>query len=184
MSDLETDAKPLLGPMIAVEGGPVVLDKEAQALATRWAIKTALMLRVPQSDAPAIPRAYYEAVKDGSLEGIVEFARLAQYGVIDPIGKTITMNRAAFFRISHLEAKLKASTRTDIPNAYGATFSIGYLVFQVFGIYEHGDVLTFGVKRRLDDTIFIWPYQGLQRWPPRYSFNDEGLEAFAKSYTG
>jgi hypothetical protein len=190
MSKLEAEAMPHLSPMIAVEGGPVVLGPDAQTVIARWTLKTALILReIAHDNPPPIPRDYYAQVRADNLITplpSLTYVRLAQYGVIDPIERVIRTDQPAYFKGNPLEVGPSPSKgkhiSTGLPNAYGATIAIGYLVLQVLGIYEHRSVTNLKVRSYPDISVPIWPFVGPQRWPPRYSLNEEGLKAFSDAF--
>jgi hypothetical protein len=169
MSDLESAVKPLLTNAI-VYGEAVSLSVADQRRIALWAIKTAFVLEayrkgktvdhVPEWHFRGMPRtrASTENADPPSGISVVIFGRQLE---IAPEGiEHFTVSRSV------------GIARRDPPNdsvGYVATFAVGYVGFQIFGV----DVQAGGLPNIwygpwvTERTITLWPPLGHPvRWPP------------------
>lgn len=168
MSALETEAKPLLSPMI--EGKQMGLSAGEQKVASTWAVKTAAMLGLTHSELSLVHAADLAAVFAtrkpprnayvwiGAYEG-----DWAGWYSGDVLGLGPRENPAGF--------------------AYCAALVLGRLVFQILGhdLPEPMPPLSAPEADRL--SIQIWPDpRPLVSWPPDFAILDPGLEMFAGQF--
>ena len=157
MGGMETRVQPFLTPMMT-GGFPNSLTPAMQLLLANWAVKTALVLNYMRPNKRPIPDSKYPAFRASSTP----LARqLVWIGHRDPrkdnlivksyIGKTPDPG---------------ATNRTNQGWPYLCTFSIGFVVLQVFG---HTMPLTLNIELGDDHPrvmSMIFPVQGRIEWPP------------------
>jgi hypothetical protein len=169
MSQLETDAQPVLTSMIL--GQVRTLSAEDQTLIARWAFKTALMvaLRYKQSH---IPRDHYHWFYERQ---------------IPPSGVWITLASYDGTRFVNwlFEGKHFAVNRDDqsrrVP-MYLTTITIRHLVLQVWGSGDYdqtGDMPPRPTRPARPFVVRVWPIKHpMRRWPPFADMTDDLLLEF------
>lgn len=175
MSRNETDAKPLLIPML--QGESVSLDTEARAILARWATLRILVAQLghPPDRRRAIPAHRYRDF----------YARQAL-----PIGAQIWAahyNGLGDWPTSYHHVELHSSPfgrpAPATPNAYFTAFSIGHAAFVYWGHeIENGPVIgrLGGLATYL---VPIWPLDdSTVNWPPHGMLGADGLQAVAKHF--
>jgi hypothetical protein len=168
MSRLETEAKPLLSPMI--EGKAIGLSSREQVLAATWATKTAVMLSFTHGAQPVVPASHISEL----------------FGSGEPPASTHVW-------IAAYEGEWSGWYSGDVigigpPSkteglAYCATMVVGHLVFQVLGhdLAEPIEPLSAPEADRL--SVQLWPPQStLVSWPPRFAILDGWLDLFAGQF--
>lgn len=174
MSHLETEAKPILGPLI--RGDERILSREDQRKIAIWAIKTAMMWQFMSHIQPissSIMRELYEdsATPPGNAQVWIG-ACLAEAGYSYPVSLTV---------------KPKGASSDAAVNAYGATFSIGHAAFQVFG-HELPGVR--GGRRFADGSrlahglLPIWPFAEVATFPTAHVWTLGQLEEIGRHSWG
>jgi PAS domain S-box-containing protein len=121
------------------------------------------------------------------IDELLDIARIESGRIslaLEPVGVTDALHDGLRNRIAtHVSFPFPffdATVRGVFPRGYGATLSIGQLVLQVFNSAGYvsgvGDVLE--ESRRF--TLPIWPTVPRRlSWPPRYSVDDQGLDALS-----
>jgi hypothetical protein len=168
MSTLETEAKPLLSPMI--EGKPMGLSAREQKLAATWAAKTAAMLGLTHSKRPVVPAADVAAL----------------FATREP-------PRNTYVWIGAYEGEWSGWYSGDViglgprgnPHGFASctTLVLGRLVFQLLG-HDLPEPMTPVSAPEADRlSIQIWPDpRPLVSWPPDFAILDGGLEMFAGQF--
>ena len=143
MARLEDDTRPILGPLI---GGPIdtVLSVDQQAVATSWALKTAMCVQLisPREWWP-IPQRHFAQLyesRDGRLPLPGSYAWLGRYRASRPQTRHL---------IQPLQIDAETKGLAHPPDAYAASFAVGEMAIQVVGrfspttdlTFEHGDHL-------------------------------------------
>jgi hypothetical protein len=152
MNDMETCARPYLISMI--QGRGRTLYDEGRTAVSAWAFKTWLMFQLMEAKdvrvapAEAYPGFYRDRVPP---PGVRIWLGAAQH------------NLGSWHRSTRFKAAVPESEAAYI---YGATLSIGHLVFQVFGTEaREGDTRV--VKGNLATLLTeVWPVEDAIDWPP------------------
>jgi len=176
MSNLEQRTKPILGPIIT-KGWTTPLSPASQATIAFWAVKTALVLDhfyqavrvVPDSEYPAL-----YAAQQPLRSHMVWIARRNSPG--DNLASSLKQ-QVGEIQIPADNPQLEAQVRADIASGkvmYRITFSVGYLVLQVFGQNLTGGVNITEGTGNVDIAHRIWPSQGQITWPPAKSIEIVG----------
>jgi hypothetical protein len=151
MSNLETDGKPFLTPMI--QGRGCTLHDRGKELASFWALKTAMMLEyaqpagcrsVPQSDYPEL------YASKTVLPNVWVWIGTNAFG-----GGCWAQTRTVGLESGEYEA-----------DGYASTLCVGHLVFQVMRI-DIGEWESLEVGQQLRDALTpLWPTDTPVVWPP------------------
>lgn len=178
MSRLETSVQPLLGPMM-LNGAPTKLEIQFQKILATWAVKTAFMLQQIQGPKRIVPDSEY-----GRLYAVQQPPR--GYGVWIAHRAILTDNAGREVGFQSLEEPvyevlIKESYADDFrknkqPNdiAFVITFTIGYVVFQVFGHNMPGN-FQIGLDAAQGVLNWIWPqHDGDITWPAANSIEKIG----------
>jgi hypothetical protein len=177
MSQLEGDARPLIGPML-VGSAAIALMNDSPTLLARWDVKTALMVQYLQPEV-LIPHRFYTAFHQSQLAS----PNLRVWVAASDGGQTIPSGYHSYL--------LDVSGTTPVGevhtgNAFGVTFHIDRLVVQVFDHDLPGNLgLPFpqGVDPRFTDTVIqVWPLGVIRTWPPRRRLNAADLDAFKRAF--
>ncbi len=177
MSDLEVAAKPYAERMIV--GEPCELSDEAQRIIATWCFKTVAMFQFTHPANISIPASHYEHLYRERLPPPLTHVRLARVGILSADRQTVHVPSVSTYQHHSFDATLSGGLLAD---GYGATLSIGQLVFQVVGL--HGEDAEDFVLRTPNEYFLtpIWPRRALCRWPPRFAFNEEALLHFGRAY--
>jgi len=168
MSDLETEASPILKPML--DGHLRGLSVERQVLLSRWATKTAFML--DQSFSPserAVPISACRYLKEHELPSPGTVVQLGHYaGAGDSIAT------------AHNRLYAREVANRDDPgpaDAFRAAMRIYQLVIGVTMI--DGAPLALRATGDYPDMLTaIWPCAEVTSWPPRLAFDDRTWAGF------
>ncbi len=167
MSELETEAKPILGPI--VQDLSIQLDLEDQTKIARWAFKTAIVL---------------EGTKERSMKRYFESGLgpgLRTSGHI--LGRTmIWIGRSSesglYARASDIQYNLDGQNLSA--EATVTTMVVGHVVFQVVSAVfpAEKDAEAVGIPLHIDDwgrvLATIWPASRVFTWPPAESIGPGG----------
>ncbi len=167
MSELETEAKPILGPI--VQDLSIQLDLEDQTKIARWAFKTAIVL---------------EGTKERSMKRYFESGLgpgLRTSGHI--LGRTmIWIGRSSesglYARASDIQYNLGGQNLSA--EATVTTMVVGHVVFQVVSAVfpAEKDAEAVGIPLHIDDwgrvLATIWPASRVFTWPPAESIGPGG----------
>lgn len=167
MSDIETTAQQILGPMI--QGREMKLSKDAQAIIATWLIKTCLVHSLAYSAQHQIAEAYPEFFKTHvpSNQHCVAIA-----GFIGD-GKLTTVFHFQPLVITETDQNKPINTT---PNIYFMTVAIGYFIGQVVYTKLPIDFSMRGTRLRE-----IWPYKSDMVWPPNSFFDTTDLQKIART---
>jgi hypothetical protein len=180
MSELESAAEPILGPMLRGET-KILAAPEQHTLAT-WALKTMLVMQGMNMGAPRIvsPERYrWFGEHRTPLSGT--YVWLAQYA-----GSGVSKDHTETVVISHEWGTTVTTPGEPLPqegdpiNAFQAVFVIGSVVFWLVG-YDLPEPPE--VRVGSDDAhLLIWPALGPNvAWPPRAALTSEAdIEALAR----
>jgi hypothetical protein len=166
MSQLEHDAQRILSGMIAGRGREMHRGEQTR-LAT-WAFKTAVMFdRVLPEDSWIIPPAQAHALWDHLQPPPATRIWLASYNE----------NYVGISGMNGSEATLEGQEITDVRNVYIRTFTMGPVVFQVYGTTNPG-LADLDVTWPIPTIHQIWPFKGAVTWRPSPAMNDQELALF------
>jgi hypothetical protein len=174
MSDLETEAEPILAPLI--KGEPRRLGIAAQATAATWAVKTVMMAAYTHPKTRVIPPPDYGWLRrNGSPppryqvwigarpKGAGDWPTLYRH-----LGLELVPAEQAPFLVGHE------------PNAHRTTLAIGHLVLHVAGFRIPRLALNLEALRR--SLTPIWPYPGRPvTWPPEFAVSDAILNGLTQA---
>ncbi len=176
MSQLEGEAKPLIGPMV-VGKAAIAMMAESQTLLARWALKTALMVQYLQPQV-LIPERFYTSFHRRGLPSSNGRVWLASYD-----GKSIPSGHHSYL----LDVSgTTPSGEVHRGNAFGVTFHVDKLVLQVFDHDLPGELgLRFpqSVGQQFDGAVLpIWPAGRTRSWPPSRRLDEPGLNALKRAF--
>jgi hypothetical protein len=188
MSKLETQAKPLITPLLADLAVP--LSSTEQRILARWSIKTAIVLEA--TGAKDRPSLYTPA--DRRLVATAGSVTL-------PAGTTVWIGRHSQSNVTFGGARwllqpVAIGPTKDLPpfeEGYGTTLGLGRVVLQVLRVKLRQDskVKTATLHIRpgpwVRSLIQIWPEESaLVQWPPASSFSETGttLEELNRRFRG
>lgn len=177
MSRLEQRVIPTLGPMIKKGWSTGLPPRTQQALAF-WAVKTALVLDYVHAAVRVIPDAEYPALH-AAQQPLP--AHLVWIGRRNTVGEQLAASlKQAISEIQvpaddpdGIAVQIRASIAEGC-GIYRVTFSVGHVVFQVFGHTLPGPL---DIKTGPDNARIlhqIWPPQGHITWPPERSIEVVG----------
>ena len=155
----ENDAAPLLKPMME-HAQEQTLTPHDQEVIARWAVKTAMMLRLTHRSRPPYPAETYR--------------QLRQSGGKIGADWSVWIGAQTYYRKRAALANLKPTPIPSIPKTYapyydGHTYAVGHLVLQV--LYKRGRedrALNNGAELR-GVVHRIWPISlSPVTWPPKY----------------
>jgi len=166
MSNIENRAKPFLGSLI--QGHGRTLHREGQRELAVWGIKTAMMWQFTSKTRP-IPPAIMKALyaDDSKPPGNAQVwigAYTGEAGYSYPVSLSVRPKGAG------LDAAV---------DAYGATFTVGHVAFQVFGHELPG---VGGGRRFADGSLLargfspIWPFVEPATFPTSHVWTLKQLE--------
>jgi len=170
MSVLEERVKRLLGPMIR-HGQATKLRPPAQALIATWAIKTAFMYEYLHPAERVVPDSEYHRfykIKQPPDDYRVWLAHRTIY--TDHTGRELLM-ASREQHVTNLNATNEASKQeieawlASGGSVFRITFTIGRLVFQIFGHSLPGR-FNVEVAPNVKVVQLIWPVNGNVTWPP------------------
>jgi hypothetical protein len=168
MSDLETEASPLLTPMI--EGNPVGLSVEQQALVARWSTKTAM--------------AYDQLLPAGRRHYTAEECRWAMEQTMPPPDTTVRLGHYSgtafdFIDVKHEALYWERPADPEIraaPDAYRTLLVIGKLVIDLGVRRPINAMFVNAGSVSIDDLMpLVWPTSEARSWPPRLGLNDNSV---------
>jgi hypothetical protein len=173
MSDLESQAKPYLEPMLNGHGR--ALHSTGIRTLAAWGLKTAMMVEhMHGAKRCVIPHEEYAYLfEHGEPSERVRIWMAAYSGTQAVAVGSMWGRDAETNETDPREWEPDRGTR-DI---WGATILFGPVVFQVFGTTILP--LLEGLELNTLNTQRIWPYAGGFTWGPRPGFNDQQLMAFA-----
>jgi hypothetical protein len=171
MSALESEAKPLLLPLI--EGRRSVLSPKDQKVLSTWCMKTVLMLEQIHPVCLA-PPAHYRYLYEHRRPWPVSFVWIARYD--DPTYAT-RYQRAEYYITDVL------SGTPTVGNGFVVTLSLQHLVFQVLCLNGEGQLKVDDDRIEYRDAIRnIFPLTGEPlSWPPPVSLDPAIFESYADS---
>ena len=165
MNRIEEDARPFLESMILGHGRN--LYEAGQAKVATWGALKAMVFQGKDRDVP-IPLSH----------------RREMFATKRPPKQTQVWIGAFTGKVwaqRHFGLGIDRPEEPSIP-AYGSTFAVGRLVFQVFG-HEAGDSFRRQIWGQLGESLIeIWPYGGDTSWPPPLLLNDDGLIEASNSF--
>jgi hypothetical protein len=170
LSDLETEARPVLTPLILGESRE--LSPDDQRLIAAWSCKTALVAMLSSSEEErargyGVPPAEYRALY--ATREHPEPLPHSQYWISRYLGE----RPPGAIRVVHLVIKLDGLPEPEVPSAYSLTVMIGALVVQ--GVRFTTPSLEVNLAPGLD-LPSIWPTARVASWPPADQSDDESLE--------
>lgn len=184
MSRLETTSQPILKPMIT--GGPeapvagerehtvreaVALDRDAQTIVARWALKTATMLGYATSPVHAASHDWCKEMYETQLPPAGSSVFIGYY-----FGNSLIKARHSRIRVDQPGITL------DRNHFDSATVAIGTFMFQTIMPQSTDFQITDTRNESLHDRR-IWPIQADQVvWPPDASFDDNTILIFADRF--
>lgn len=178
MSDLEDQIKPILGPMIT-KGWSTSLSPVSQREIAFWAVKTALVLDQFQPSTRVIPDSEYPALYSAQRplpSHLVWLSRRNSPG--DNLASSFKESIGTIRVPNGGEgAKLTDKIRESMSEGkglYRVTFSVGFVVFQVFG---HTLPTTLDIEEGADNAEYtqrIWPPNDQIIWPPPKGIEEVG----------
>lgn len=169
MSDLESHASPIVGPML--KGGTQGLSVEQQALVATWATKTAMTL--DQSYTPS-ERVFTPEQCKWPMQH-----KLPLPGVIVQLGRYV--GTGDFLAIAHNDlyrTAIPVGTSPGAPDASRSIIRLDQLVMEVT-VTEDAELDLRATGANIGDVLIkIWPSVAAAVWPPRHDFNDQSWAAF------
>jgi hypothetical protein len=168
MSDLETVARPIIGPLTQDFAG--WLSREQQRIVACWAVKTAMV---------------FEGINDPArwFYSDTERASFVSPSAPPPGTTLIWIGRYAHSDASYGQGRrLGGDNQGVLHEGYATTFALGRLVIQILTmrLKERLDVrLTLDIKRgRWNDSLVkIWPVGAPSVWwPPSLSFGTSWMD--------
>jgi hypothetical protein len=182
MSDLEGATKPLLEPML--KGQVRILERERQALLATWAFKTCVMLEFTYPRERAIQQSQCEWLsrhRSPPREVTVWAARYRGTSLNTFYRHDVMQLRAGADEDATEVAACSARDRAPAENAplpppvaYGVTFGVRHLAFQVFGTTEPEHRFRHaGITTRIFEQV--WPTRAAFTWPPSAAIDDTTL---------
>ena len=181
---LHTKAEPLLGAMLADE--TVSLAEDDQRTLGAWALLQAIMCALGTAGAPLFPAAHVEGLYHQVTATDGDAANPAA-----PPGVSVDLFRyggerwTAFHRAYPLTLTFGGGAGPPDTPAYGITFTVGRVGFQLFGV----SVADLQIDRR-DSKLGrrlvrqIWPFRRSLVWPITPALDDDQLIALADSFAG
>lgn len=178
IDQLNNAAQPLVSAMLASE--TVSLREDDQRILGAWALLEAILLALAGPSTPIFPASHVE-----------ELYRSAATQPSAPQGVSIDLFRyggaqwSAFHRAYSLTLTFGGVVGPPDTPAYGITFTVGHVGFQLFGISVadlHIDRRAGKLGRRL--VRQIWPFRRNVVWPISPALDDEQLIALADSFAG
>jgi len=170
MSELEEKAAPLLRRMIKA-GQAKRMSAEDQQLAATWSVKTAFMLQCIHPADRVVPESEYRRFYDTKLPpvGLVVWLA-ARGGLRDHTGHELVVasREQAIDRINVEDPALEEKARREVAEGrrlYRLTFTVGRLVFQVFG-HDFPAQFKIATPGQKQFRQWIWPLQEEITWPP------------------
>ncbi len=178
MSAIEKAAIPYLKPMI--RGQQVPLDEQARDIVATWAFLRVVMAEYTHPKQIAIPEAH--------RRWLYKERRPPRQGVYVWLAGYVGEQWGGFYQhvpLATHKRPIGSGYRPGHMNAYGVTFAIYKLVFQVFGATTAppgGDLRHTGPLGNA--TFRIWPNRGTETvaLPRSSGFGDAGLRDFANIF--
>ena len=175
MSALEKAVKPILGPMMT-KGWVTPLSPPTQRLLAFWAVKTALVIEYLHPRHRVVPDAHYSALyaAQSPPPGVmVWIARRNAYGDLmsSSLKEAIGGVHIAADNPS-LQRRVLQLANSGQAKMYRFTFTIGHVVFQVFG-HNFPMKMEIGGGEALADVVQrIWPIDEDITWPAARCIED------------
>ena len=175
---LGAQAEPLVRAILADETTP--LGEDDQRTLGAWALLQAVMCALDTAAAPLFPASHVE-----------ELYRSAATQPAAPEAVSVDLFRyggarwSAFHRAHPLTLTFGGGVGPPDTPAYGITFTLGRVGFQLFGVSVadlHIDRRDNKLGRRL--VRQIWPFRRTVVWPISPALDDEQLVALADSFAG
>jgi hypothetical protein len=169
LSRLETEAKPILTPLIHDIAVP--LDRAVQEILARWSVKTAMV---------------FDATKRRRFYGDSERRALRATSTLPPF-TGVWLGRYGQSNLlcgegRHLDEN-KSRDRNPFADGYATTFVVRRLVIQLATIPRKPEFDAFDAKLHLapgpwdKSLIQVWPTAAQSaKWPPVLSFSDGGMD--------
>lgn len=178
MSEVEKAAIPYLKPMI--RGEQVPLDKAAREIVATWAFLRVVMAEYTHPAQIAVPESH--------RRWIYKERKPPRQGVYVWLAGYVGEQWAGFYQqvpLATHKRPIGTGYRPGHMNAYGVTFSIYKLVFQVFGATtspKGGDLRHAGPLGEV--SCRIWPNRSDETvlLPKLIRFDDDGLRSFANIF--
>lgn len=172
MSQLESEAKPILGPLI--DGVPTELTTEQQRIVALWFLKTCIVHEALHDENPR----YFRWMECRMLMKFRMFPPITWVFLGRYIGSGDILTRE-----QPMNLELGEADTANPQSAYGysVTFAINQLALQIFTVRppENFNLGNIGFKMSPDwhrATVQIWPPIGPVNWPPPAAFDDAGFE--------
>jgi hypothetical protein len=180
MSRLEERVIPVLKPLLlgTPRGRMYALDPSYQATLATWAVKTSLLLT----------KRKYRGAENGWIpEDNLKWLYEHRDSDVPPPGACVWIGSL------NAEGRLPASAQAacitengNVPVAHCGTFSVGYVLFQVFCCERGNSVLSPENEEWLapkelyrNSLLQIWPASASFRWPPESVFKIDALPVVA-----
>jgi len=165
MSDLESRASTILGPMI--RGLPRKLSETEQELLAFWALKTVMMLQFTRAK-------HQHAVLAAHFEYVYQRKKPPPNCRVWILGYGGEPYNSVFSIQGHLGVEVDDDGTLGRFNAYTATLGINHVVFELVGYVVPGDFNVIPRDRWTDYRRHIWPtYGGPLDWPPPKTFQTQ-----------
>lgn len=184
MNELETQAAPILGPMMH-HNAVTNLTPIMQAVLARWATMKALVFEHLHPKERLIPKSEYEAfyaTRQPSQGWTIVAAN--RRSLASGLGREQLVGYREQAATIQIDAAMEQQFRRwheEGRRAYRVTFMIGRVVFHVFGNNIPHTFDTMAVTEDLARRI--WPVQGDVTWPPRVSIETVGgMDAFHNAF--
>jgi hypothetical protein len=191
MSQLEGRVKAVLGPML-LRGWITSLSPRTQADIAFWAAKTALVLDHLQPRARVVPETEYAALHSAQSALPAHMVWLAHRSrQVDQMGDLLGSSlKQPITHIALSENQDAGPFRDRLEQwvaegrgMYRITFTVGRVVFQVFG---HSLPTQVGISAQSEQASVvqrIWPVGGDVSWPPPVSIESiGGVEALHRAF--
>jgi hypothetical protein len=173
MSVIESRVSKILGPMM-VDAITTVLSPKTQRQIAAWAVKTALVLDLIEPTARVVADSEYSAFYAAKQPCACHIVWLAHRAVFDKSPQGDELVSEVFKTPVPIDAGRAVAQRWDSwvaegRRVYAITFTVGHVVFQVFGHnLPNPVVLDTETRARAATSVVqrIWPVQGRITWPP------------------
>jgi hypothetical protein len=167
MSRLEQDAEQILSVMLA--GRARAMHSSQRARLAAWAFKTAVVFDYPAPHARVIPRESAQALRDHGHPPHGTKIWMASYDTTN----------VGICCVSALEVALEGQDYDpNDRNVYIRTFTIGPVVFQVYGT-TNPRLTKINVRWPFPNVHQLWPHGGQFTWRPQPAMTDGDVVMFA-----
>jgi hypothetical protein len=177
MHDLETEAEPILTPLIR-DGTPVTLTVEDQRLMSTWGIKTAMVFEFTCKDPP-----YYTQYERDLLRRTR--APFSNWSIVW-LGRYVGSHMCTGFG---MQITYGLQVGNDVVQVHGhySTITLGQFCIQVLSLRPPDWILGFNIKMEHEwasRTINILPAAGIVKWPIWNGIDDEWHERLLQRFYG